>query len=95
LTFAEKMRYNVCIGAKSLIEFSNSKTQRHIKSCFIISHFFCEKTPPYRIDTARVSSGFVPPVAFVAGLLNLIHGPFLFLARQTLPLPHTKEKHYV
>lgn len=86
MTSAEKAWYYVDVVAKSMMEFDISKTQRCPKDT---SYLFCKNTLPYLYDTARVSSGFVPPVAFVAGLSSLIHGPFLFLTKQIPPFRKT------
>lgn len=86
LTLAEKAWYYVDVVAKSMMEFDISKTQRCPKDT---RYLFCKNTHPYLYDTARVSSGFVPPVAFVAGLSSLIHGPFLFLTKQIPPFRKT------
>lgn len=91
LTFIEGKWYINRVVAKSTMEFDISKTQRCPKDT---SYLFCKNTLPYLYDTARVSSGFVPPVAFVAGLSSLIHGPFLFLAKQTCLFRNTHKGNY-
>jgi len=96
LTFAEKMRYIEDVVEYSTMEFSNSQTRRIAKIVPRIAAFFLYINTSLSIRYGSCFKWVRPTGSFVAGLLNLIHGPFLFLAKQIPPFCKiTKEFYHV